>query len=218
MNDLIISVGRECTIPVQLGVIEYPNEAFENQLYRLAVFITQDILDTYAQFSPWGFNSETTLEMALRYNFPEDWLEIARTSSSYHFRLNKVIAPYKFNLSNEQVTLIQNIIEFLCYEIIETTVINSQFKSVTLLEPSSIRDGILSDPVLSTIINQHGIIFVEHNKVQYNMIKVEDVQVSIKAMKLLRIFAEEYLHRLISKPEILTLSGIKKYFNITSVD
>lgn len=216
MNDLIVAVAKERILPGQIGVIDYPNPNLETQFYRIAAFITQDILDTYQQFIPWGFSQDITLDLALRQNFPKEWLDVAVTSPNFYIQLRKIIVPYRLNLMEDTVTQLQKVVEFLCYEIIETTAVRSNFQTLASLSPKWIKLGVDYDPVLKSIIQQHQIIIVNHNKVNSNHFQVYGIQMSIKALKLLRIFIEEYVNRIFQKrscSSALTIQDVEKYFN-----
>lgn len=216
MNELIISVGRERMVPVRLGLIDYPNEQFENQLYRIAVFVAQSILDSYSLFLPWNCDEEDTLSLALKHNFPQDWLDIALLSPNFHFKLKKIITSYRFNLTDLSVQIIQQVVEFLCYEIIETAVILSNFQSISDISAIWIKNAIESDLTLSRIVKKQRITIVNHPRLCPGIITIENIDLSNKAMRLLRIFVEEFIMRIVdsrSQNNRLRIEDIQKYFN-----
>ncbi len=218
MNDLILSIAKERILPSQIGVIEYPNSHFENQLYHLAMFMSKDLLDTYVQFSRLNYPEDVILELTLMHNFPFEWLQVARQSRNYHIRFDKILETYTFTFPNEVVTEMQKVVEFLCYEIIETSVIRSNFQPITSLIPCWLLVGIRSDPILKSIVQKHQVILVPSLKTKCNVLKVNDpdILLSNKANRLLRAFVEEYIQRIFrsrNQPNQLTLSDVRKYFN-----
>lgn len=216
MNELIISVARERMTPIRMGLIDYPNEQFENQLYRIAVFVAQSILDSYGLFNSWNFNEDVTLELAMKHNFPQDWLDIAKESPCFHFKLRKIIYSYKYNLSDASIEYIERVVEFLCFELIETAVIASNFHNVSTISPDWIKKGIESDATLTRIIKRQRISMVFYPGVFPGHVTPQNINVSNKAMRLLRAFIEEYIKKVIhtcNRNGIVSLEDVQKYFN-----
>lgn len=215
MNELIISVARERLLPVRPGLVEIPNEPFENMMYRIACFITQDIVDSYILFTPWDCPEDTKLELALRKNFPPEWLSIALQSPNVHIKLNNIISSYKLKLSESSIKKIQSVVEFLCYEIIETTILKSNFLPVSVIPCRWIRRGIESDQVLYSIIKQHKLILPEPRNANSLTLSLDGIELSNKAMKLMKIFIEEFVLKIIRsiRSDHITGDDVLKYFN-----
>jgi hypothetical protein len=217
MNDLIVSIAKERLLPTQVGVIDYPNANLENQLYHMTLFLTRDILETYIQLSHLKYSEQITLELTLMHHFPTEWLKIAKQSPNHHIRIQKIVALYEVELPDDIITQIQRVIEFLLFEIIETSVIRSNFQPLASLIPRWLNVGIRSDPILKNIIyNRHKIVLVSSLKTKSNMLQIHSLPFSNKAQRLLRAFIEEYVRRIIrsrSNPENLTLEDVRKYFN-----
>lgn len=223
MNDLFISVAKERILPISAEIIDYPQEYTENQLYKLAVYVTQNIMNLYIIINTWNdtdFPENIRLDIALEILFPKEWLVIADTSPNFHLKLTKIIDQYKTNISEEGKTRIHKIVEFLCYEIIETMVITSGFIKMFDLTPDYITKAIESDPILQKIIKNNNIYIVE-NIPNYNTISIEDITMSNKCNKLLRIYVQKMLENLFGnleekKQTNLTIEDVKKFFNLYS--
>lgn len=221
MNDLFISIAKERILPISAEIIDYPQEYTENQLYKLAVYITQNIMNLYIIISSWNIDDlpeNIKLDIALEILFPKDWLIIANTSPNFHLKLSKIIDQYKTNISEEGKTRIHKIVEFLCYEIIETMVITSGFIKMFDLTPEYITKAIEFDPMLKRILKKNNIYIVE-NIPNYNMINIEDIPMSNKCNKLLRIYLQKIIENLFETLEdkqqtTLTIKDIENFFNL----
>lgn len=221
MNDLFISVAKERILPISAEIIDYPQEYTENQLYKLAVYVTKNIMNLYIIINAWNVGEipeDIKLDIALEVLFPKEWLVVANTSPNFHLKLSKIIDQYKTNISEDGKIRIHKIVEFLCYEIIETMVITSGFIKMFDLTPEYITKAIDSDPILQKIIKNNNIYIVE-NIPNYNIINIQDITMSNKCNKLLRIYVQKMLNNLFAnledkKRSTLTIEDIKKFFNL----
>lgn len=220
MNDLLISIAKERLIPAQPGIIDYPNEHLESQLYRLAVYITQNIVHSYCLIFRWNKDEEIAMTLALRNSFPKQWLEIAETSPQNYLDLQKIIVPYKLGLSKSSIERIQKIVEFLCYELIETSVIQSRFTPIQSLTPHFLKQGIEFDQTLRQIIQRHNIIITDKLNLKSNALRIRSpIGISNKAHKLIRIYIEELVKHILSfrfYTDKFTLADIEFYIKVYS--
>lgn len=218
MNDLIISVAKERIIPSQPGIIDYPNEHTESQLYRMAVYMTQNIIHSYYLIFRWNKNEESSLTLALHNCFPKSWLTYAETSPQHYLELKKVITPYHLNLSEESIQRIHKIIEFLCYEIIESAVIQSSFLPIQQLNPIYLKKGVEIDPVLNHIIQRHNIVLTDYLKVKSGRLNIQSpIRLSNKGIKLIRIYIEQLIQHILCfriQSNVLTLADIQYYIKV----
>jgi hypothetical protein len=231
MNELILSVVKERLLPLTSDFIDYPNAQFESQLHRLSIFIAKSILDAFVAITHWSLynaskqnahsiTEESRLSMALKSIFPLEWLRIAETSPSYHLRLHKVIQRYRFALNESSVKRIHTIVEFLCFEIIESAVIHSGFKPMFQLTGDDLALAICRDAMLHEIVTRHNIFLVPRPP---SVTWIEfpdpsaDVQISIKGYRLLRVYVEELIREVFrrrSSEYELTLNDVDAYFKI----
>lgn len=218
MNDLLISIAKERLIPAQPGLIDYPNEHLESQLYRLAVYITQNIIHSYYLIFKWNKNEEVAITLALRSSFPKQWLDIAETSPQHYLDLQKIIVPYKLGISEQSIKRIQTVVEFLCYELIETSVIQSRYTPIQQLTPFYLKQGIEFDLILKNIIQKHNIIITDRPKLKSNALSIRSpIALSNKACKLIRIYIEELVNHILSfryYTDKLCLSDIEFYIKV----
>lgn len=217
MNDLIISVAKERILPLESNMLDYPNEQFESQMYKLALYITKSILDIYSIICNWSFpiTEESKLSLSLKTVFPKEWLRIADQSPHFHLQLQKIIEQYKLNLREESVNRIHRVVEFLCYEIIETATIYSNFRRISELTPNDIRNAIDGDSILHQIINQNNIYITQGIQLNHSMLEITGVEVSNKALRLLRIYVEELVKGTLDNRQnfdVLTLDDLERYF------
>jgi hypothetical protein len=231
MNDLILSVVKERLLPLTSDFIDYPNAQFESQLHRLSTYITKAILDAFVTVTHWSLcnaskqnmhsiTEESRLSIALKSIFPLEWLKIAETSPTYHLRLNKVIQRYRFSLHDPSVQRIHKIVEFLCFEIIESTVIHSGFKPMFQLTGDDLQVAIRKDAILHEILTRHSIFLVPRPP-STAWIQFPDpdpnVRISIKGYRLLRVYVEELIREVFrrrSNEYALTLEDVDSYFKI----
>jgi hypothetical protein len=218
MNDLLISVAKERIIPTQPGIIDYPNEHTESQLYRMAVYITQNIIHSYYLIFRWNRNEESSLTLALHNCFPQSWLAYAETSPHHYLELQKVITPYRLNLSEGSIERIHKIIEFLCYEIIESSVIQSCFLPIQQIGPIYLKKGVDMDPTLNHMIQRHNIILTDYLKVKPGALRIQSpIRLSNKGIKLIRIYIEQLVQRILCvriQSHTLTLADIQYYIKV----
>lgn len=217
MNDLIISVAKERILPLSQNIIDYPNEQFESQMYKLALYITKSILDHYSLICNWSFvvTEQSKLTLALKTVFPREWLRVADQSPHFHLELQKVIEPYKLGLREESVKRIHRIVEFLCYEVIETATIYSNFRKVSELCPGDIQHAIDGDSVLRQILTQNNIYITQGIQLNHSVLEITGVEISNKALRLLRIYVEELIKETLDNRQnfdVLTLDDLERYF------
>jgi hypothetical protein len=217
MNNLIISIAKERILPLTHNFIDYPNEQFESQMHKLSTYMTKSILDAYVVIDSWSFaiTEQSKLTLALKTVFPNDWLSIAEKSPSYHLQLQKMIHSYSINLSEESIQRIHKVVEFLCYEIIENTVIYSNFRKVSELGSEHIQNGIDGDAVLKKIVNQNNIHVTTKIQLNHNELVFTGINVSNKAHRLMRLYIEEMVHTILDGRQhydTLTLHDVERYF------
>jgi hypothetical protein len=217
MNNLIISIAKERILPLTHNFIDYPNEQFESQLHKLSTYMVKAILDVYVVIDSWSFaiTEQSKLTLALKTVFPNDWLTIAETSPSCHLQLQKMIHSYSINLSEASIQRIHKIIEFLCYEIIENTVIYSNFRKVSELGPEHIQNGIDGDAILKKIIRQNNIHVTSKIQLNHTDLVFTGIDVSNKAHRLMRLYIEEMVNSILEGRQhydTLTLQDVERYF------
>lgn len=234
MNDLITSVAKERMLPVSADFIDYPNAQFENQLHRLSIYFTKFILDAFVLVTHWSLCNLATckkgdstflsekirLSLALKSLFPLEWLQIAEQSPTFHLKLHRVIERYRFTLSEASVKRIHKIVEFLCFEIIESTVIRADLKPMYKLTIGDMQHAIELDPILKQIFYRHNVFLVthfpSHEKIQFDE---TTFQMSLKASRYLRIYIEEMIREVIRQRENegeVTLHDVEHYFKMNT--
>lgn len=231
MNDLILSVVKERLLPLTSDFIDYPNAQFESQLHRLSVYVTKSILDAFVMVTHWSLcnaskqnvhtiTEHSRMSLALKSIFPLSWLALAETSPAYHLRLHKIIQRYRFTLSDATVTRVHKIVEFLCFELIESAVIHSGFKPMFQLTGDDLALAIHKDNALHEIITRHNIFLVPRPP---SVAWIEfppsepSVQISIKGFRLLRVYAEELIREVFRRRRSeyeVTLEDVESYFKI----
>lgn len=218
MNDLIISIAKERLLPISIDFIDYPHEHTESQLHKLSVYVVQNIMNSYILIRKWHscleLKEDICLDLAIKHLFPEDWLFIATQSPHYHLKLTKIIQRYDEKMSQENIEKIHKIVEFLCYEIIETMFIESGFSKMFDVGPKWIQVAINSDSVLKQITKMHNIYIVD-NIPSVNMIEINGIQLTNKCSKLLRVYLEKLVQNVIEtrkEQSLLSKKDIDNYF------
>lgn len=199
MNELIAST-KDYLLPNTPGIIDYPNDNTESQLYRLAITVTRNIIDAYIRVKHWlennkAISEESILIHALKNCFPEDWLAVAMKSNNHYL---KTVPPflnfYNLSLTKESIVMINRIVEFLCYEIIESALIEAKFCAISELSPRHLLKAVKNDPVLDHIIQQNQIYIIGHCRLSPNYLEMSDEwrsRLSSKAIKLILIYVEQ---------------------------
>jgi hypothetical protein len=217
MNDLIISIAKERILPISVNFIDYPNEQFEAQLHRVSTYITKAILDTYIAISNWPFiiTEQSKVTLALKTVFPVDWLYVAEQSPAFHLQLHKTINDYDLKLGTGTVERIHKVVEFLCYELIETTVIYSNFRKISELSLENLQHAIDGDPVLKKIMSQNNIHVTDQIQINHNMLEITGLEISNKANRLLRVYIEELVKGVLDirqNFDVLLMDDLERYF------
>lgn len=217
MNDLIISVAKERILPISSHFIDYPNEQFEAQLHRISTYITKAILDVYTVICNWPFTvtEQSKLTLALKTVFPADWLQIAEQSPSFHLELHKTINQYNLKLDPSSIERIHKVVEFLCYELIETTVIYSNFRRISELTLGNLQFGIDGDAVLKKILTQNNIYVTDQIQLNHSMLEITGIEISNKANRLLRVYIEELVSGVLEirqNFDVLLVDDLERYF------
>lgn len=202
MNNLIISIAKERILPVS-NTIDLPNQSTENQLYRMSIFLTQCILDiiksplnnisTNPIFLKRELSNDEKLNRALYSIFPSDWLSYALISPSYHINVSKIIDKYNLNLSEDSVKKIHQVIEFFCYELIETSVLISPYEKISQLYPYDVIRAIEYDKIFNDILYEQNIFIIDNIIIKPSDIIISDLKISRKGMRLIRIFIELFV-------------------------
>lgn len=232
MNDLIISIAKERLLPVSSEVIDYPNAQTENQMHRLSVYVTKIILDAFLNVTHWALcnithaskrdptflSEDIRLSLALKNLFPLEWLEYAEQSPAFYLKLQRVIERYRFTLKEATVKRIHRIVEFLCFEIIESAVLWGNCKPMSELTPEDLQSAIDADPILKHIIYRHNLyLVIDYPSNERVQISSSELDLSLKATRLLRTYAEEMIREVIRSREHedrLTLRDVDSYFKI----
>lgn len=189
----MISVTKDRILPVS-NTLDIPNPLTERQLYRLSIFLTQSIMDIMC--SPLndqskGNNEEKIkLQRALDIIFPQEWLRFALVSPHYYLDVTKLIKKYHHTFSEETINTIHRVVEFFCYEIIETTVLISPYEKISLVYPYDIIRGIEQDEILLNVLEEQKIYIVENISIKPTDISFNRVNMSRKGNQLIRIFVE----------------------------
>jgi hypothetical protein len=231
MNDLIISVAKERLLPLTSELIDYPSSQFENQLHRIAVYFTKSILDSFVLVTHWSLcnaskqnchtiTEESRMSLALKSMFPIEWLKVAQTSPTYYIKMHKVIERYRFTLLEPTIHRIHQVVEFLCFELIETAVLTSGLKPMYQLGSLDLQVAVNRDPVLKEIFARHHIYGLgartpSATKITFDFTGNCSPAISIKAFRLLRVYIEElirdvYDHR--ENSNELTVRDVQSYF------
>jgi hypothetical protein len=217
MNDLIISIAKERILPISSNFIDYPNEQFEAQLHRISTYITKAILDVYTVICNWPFTvtEQSKLTLALKTVFPVEWLQVAEQSPTFHLQLHKTINQYSLKLDSSSVVRIHKVVEFLCYELIETTVIYSNFRRISELTLENLQFGIDGDIVLKKIMTQNHIYVTDQIQLNHNMLDITGIEISNKANRLLRVYIEELVKGVLESRQnfdVLLMDDLERYF------
>jgi len=229
MNDLIVSVVKERILPLTSDFIDYPSAPFETHLYHISTHLTKSILDNFVLVTHWSLcnasvknthsiTEESRMTLALQNTFPHDWLAIAEKSPTYHLHLQRIIQRYRFTLHETSIQRIHRIVEFFCFELIESTVIHAAFKPMFQLTVSDLERAVERDPVFSTVLHRHRIFFISRCPSTALITFVNfpsSVQVSIKGLRLLRVFVEELIRQVFQHrrhESTLTYADIHDYF------
>jgi hypothetical protein len=217
MNDLIISIAKERILPISSEFIDYPNEQFEAQMHRISTYITKAILDTYTVICNWPFliTEQSKFTLALKTVFPVEWLHVAEQSPTFHLQLNKTINEYDLKLDGSSVERIHKVVEFLCYELIETTVIYSNFRKISELSLENLQLGIEGDPVLNKIMTQNNIHATSQIQLNHNVLEITGLEISNKANRLLRVYIEELVKGVLDirqNFDVLLMDDLERYF------
>lgn len=217
MNDLIISIAKERILPISSNFIDYPNEQFEAQLHRISTYITKAILDVYTVICNWPFTvtEQSKLTLALKTVFPVEWLQVAEQSPTFHLQLHKTINQYNLKLDSSSVVRIHKVVEFLCYELIETTVIYSNFRRISELTLENLQFGIDGDIVLKKIMTQNHIYVTDQIQLNHNMLEITGIEISNKANRLLRVYIEELVKGVLESRQnfdVLLMDDLERYF------
>ena len=158
------------------------------------------------------------MTLALQSTFPLDWLAIAEKSPPYHLHLQRVVQRYRFTLHETTIQRIHRIVEFFCFELIESTVIHAAFKPMCQLTVGDLERAVDRDPVFSTVLRRHRIFFIPRcpSTAFIRFLQLPStVQISIKGQRLLRVFLEELIRQVFQHrrdPSTLTYADIHDYF------
>jgi hypothetical protein len=158
------------------------------------------------------------LTLALQNTFPLDWLNIAETSPTHHLHLQRVIQRYRFTLQEASIRRIHAIVEFFCFELIESAVILSAFKPMHQLGAADLHVALDRDPVLKNILTQHQIVIVPRVPMTQWISFAPfpgEMHVSNKGYRLLRTYIEELVRGVIRSRRdsaLLTVSDVYDYF------
>lgn len=229
MNDLILFVVKERVLPLTSDFIDYPSRTFESQLHHISHFLAKSILDQFVRVTHWSLcnasaknqhciTEHSRLTLALQNTFPLDWLTIAEKSPTHHLHLQRVIQRYRFSLQEASIRRIHAIVEFFCFELIESAVILSNFKPMHQLGAADLQFALDRDPVLKKIVTQHQIVIVPRVPMTQWISFAPlpgTMRISNKGYRLLRTYIEELIREVIRarrNPSLLTLTDIHDYF------
>lgn len=231
MNDLIISIAKERLLPLTSDFIDFPSSQLENQLYRIAVYFTKSILDSFVMVTHWSLcnaskqnchsiTEESRLSLALKSTFPIEWLAVAETAPTYYLKMHRVIERYRFALNEATIQRIHRIVEFLCFELIESAVLYSGLKPMCQLGTQDLCVAVTRDPVLQDIFARHRIYGLGARppslmKIAFHITGDRLPAVSIKAYRLLRVYVEEIIrdvYRRRERVDVLAARDVRTYF------
>lgn len=219
MNDLILTIAKDRILPVNSNIIDFPNESFVNQLYRLIWYITDNIIRSLNSLELSNITLQTKLLVVLYSMFPLDWLEIAKTSPNDYIDIKKLYKTNLNDLTEEDCNLLNRILEFLCFEIIETTILCNIENDIDInlfeTTPRYILTGIEQDPVLKQIVKNQRIYMIDSNQIPDIKIST-DLRLSNKSHRLVKIFINQLLEDIIENRKhenLLTLEDIDTVLN-----
>ena len=223
MNELIAST-KDYLLSSTPGIIDYPNEHTESQLYRLASAIIRNILNSYVYVSNLiqtarKLSEEQLLMYALKRIFPNDWLAIAIKSEAHYFKTVPLyLDRYNLSLTTKTIDKINGVVEFLCYEIIESAIIEANFCALSNLQPRHLIKAIRSDPILEIILHRHQIYLIGQCRLNSQVLKLStewENKLSPKSIKLIVIYLELRVKQLVSQTNhSLTEENIKLFFKL----
>jgi hypothetical protein len=196
MNNLIIFISKERILSSNDLIGDLPNQFLESQLYRMALFLIQNILEIIDKQTFISHSEEEKVNNALKVIFPNDWLKYAINSPNYHLNFKK----YLSHLNDNSNKIIHSVIEFFCYEVIETSILTkTKNQNLFLLQPYDILKGLQNDAVLHNILREQKIYIIDnHFKIRANDISFPKINISKKGLQLIRIFIEILINNLIS--------------------
>lgn len=192
MNELIIFVAKERLIPSN-NILDLPTQFLERQLYRLAYFLIQSVINViYNNFSPFSFSDEDEkVKNSLYVVFSYDWLQYALKSHNYHLCSYKFMDDYYLSEKNKK--LIYSVVEFFCFELIETSILireNFLYNTISNLHPYDILQGLYHDTSLYNVIHEQNIYIVDTITIKSQDVKFPNINISKKGIQLIRIFIE----------------------------
>ena len=206
MNELIMHVSKERIIPSD-NILDLPSQFLEKQLYRMAYFLIQSIMNIIFSYNyPFYWDTEDEkVKNSLRVIFPVEWLEYAtQYYENFTPRLNmkKLMNKYP-SLTDDNVNLIYLVVEFFCFEVIETSILLVQQTKkiefsyrISYLHPYDILQGIYYDDTLEKIIREQKIYIVDTITIKSKDVKC-NLNISKKGLQLIRIYIEILINELI---------------------
>lgn len=219
MNSLITTIAKERILPSSMDFFDSINEMTENQMNKMCIFLVRNIMKTFGELNileedDLKLEDTEKMNIALKLNFPSEWLDIAVTSPCFYLDFTKFITPYYTQLSKELINLVNKVIEFFCYEVVETMVINSSFISICEITPFWLEKGIIADETLLNIIRKQNIYLFESIP-PLKIIEIEGYELSYKSHKLLRIFIEKLIKNMFKERmhlNVLSKNDVNDFF------
>lgn len=212
MNDLIDSIAKERILPITTDTIDIPNNAIYSQLTKFSIYITDMIITYYQIQTQLNLTNEEKLDLAIDLTFPLKWLEIAKYCVAFHIDMTDCIKK-RIDLDPSLIVKINNIVEFLCFEIIETSVLLSDIIYISDLTPLHLLKAIDCDYFLSKIIYSCGIYITYSNIIPINYLEINGIDISNKSHKILRLFIEILIKKIIfyrRNDSIITIRDIHR--------
>lgn len=212
MNDLIDSIAKERILPVTTDTIDIPNNAIYSQLTKFSNYVTDMIITYYQIQTKLNLSNEEKLDLAFDLVFPSKWLEIAKHCVAFHLDMTDCIKK-RIDIDPSLIVKINNIVEFLCFEIIETAVLLSDIIYISDLAPLHLLKAIDCDYFLSKIIYSCGIYITCSNIIPINYLEINGIDMSNKSHKILRLFIEIIIKKIIfhrGNESIITIRDVHR--------
>lgn len=204
MNNLITAIGKERLLPTYPELLDLPNFYLETQLMRLADYFTMIIIEKFFYLSR-NFRrvtDESLLDLALKLLFPKKWLQYALQMENKYYYLNikEVLDVYNREYTFPKILedRITSVVEFLCFELIQTAVLSRELNYISELTSIDLIKSVKKDPYLYEIVQRNNVILSSTLlKTNYKHLIINGIKLSNKANKLLRLYIETLIYRII---------------------
>jgi len=204
MNNLLSSLCKDRLLPDYPELLDLHGFYLETQLIRFADYLAQVIIEKFFFLSR-CFNritDESLLDLTLELIFCKHWLTYALKQEDRYYFLNiksviDMYPEYKFPKVIEN--RITSIVEYICFEVIQNSVLLKNCRYISELTSSDIIRGIKEDPYIKDIVIKNNIIISSPNLRTHNRhISISGIELSLKANKLLRLYIETVIRKIVS--------------------